>query len=203
MRIFKTMFIAAMVAGLYATSASALITVEHTSNAVGEVAQGGTFDVDITLTFDGTPDLAGVFTSAGWDPTELQLVNATTPPFAVLFGPQGFLSQVAAPGQFPGDPAGTLRTIQFAANPGQQAGAGSELITTLTFEVIGGLDGTADVDVIFNSGDAFIAPTGATIGLENTALLGTSVSYTPVPEPGTALLMGLGLTGLTLAGRRR
>lgn len=203
MRFFKSMLIAATVFGLCASSASALITVEHTSNAVGEVAQGGTFDVDVTITFDGSPALAGAFTSAAWDPSELSLVSATAPPFAILFGPQGFLSQVAAPGNFPGDPAGTLRTIQFAANPGQQAGAGSALVTTLTFQVIGGTDGTANVDVFFNSGDGFIAPTGAPIGLENTSLIGASVSFTPVPEPGTALLMGLGLSGLAVAGRRR
>ena len=35
------------------------------------------------------------------------------------------------------------------------------------------------------------------------ASIGTSVDYVPVPEPGTALLMGLGLAGLGLAGRRK
>jgi hypothetical protein len=94
-----------------------------------------------------------------------------------------------------GDPAGTIRTVQFGANPGQSGGAGTALITALTFRVIGGLDGVANIDVVLLTGDGNLGGGGE-------AGVGTSVDYVPVPEPGTALLMGLGLAGLGYAGRR-
>ncbi|MHA7838983.1 MAG: PEP-CTERM sorting domain-containing protein, partial [bacterium] len=42
---------------------------------------------------------------------------------------------------------------------------------------------------------------GAGVPIEQ--ISGTTLTVTVVPEPGTALLMGLGLTGLSFAGRRR
>ncbi|MCP4906566.1 MAG: PEP-CTERM sorting domain-containing protein [bacterium] len=47
------------------------------------------------------------------------------------------------------------------------------------------------------SGDGAIGNGGASLASNN-----TSVAFSVIPEPGTALLMGLGLAGLGLAGRR-
>jgi len=199
------MMIAAIAVGLSATSANALVSITHTNNTGGATLnQLDSFNVDITLGYDGAPTLTGVFASASWDPSELQLTGSTTPPFAIFFGGSGFLSKISDPASFPGDPAGSLRTIQFGANPGQSAGAGPDtLITTLTFQVIGGVDGVAAVDVAFLSGDLISGAAGVPIVGGDLSLTGTSVSYVPVPEPGTALLMGLGLGGLGFAGRRK
>ena len=154
----------------------------------------------MVLGFDGAETLTGVFTSASWDESVVQLQGTPTAPnFAIFFGPGGFLSKVSDPGVFDGDPAsGSLRTIQYGANPGQSAGAGADtVITTLTFLAVGGGDGS--IAVAFQSGDRILGAAGADI--TSTAAL-TDATVTVVPEPGTALLMGLGLAGLGAAGRR-
>ena len=199
MRIFNTILIAtAMMIGLSAASASALVTTEHANDAAGVLDQGATFNVTVNATYDGVDGgdpLVGVFQSAAWDPSELSLVSNTSAPFSIFFGSAGALSKLSDPATFPGDPDGTLRTVQFGANPGQVGGAGAFLITTLTFQVIGGVDGVANIDVTQLSGDG-------NLGGGASASVNTAVSYVPVPEPGTALLMGLGLAGLGYAGCR-
>ena len=198
MRFLKTILVATAMIGLSAAGASALVTTEHTNDAVGILDQGATFNVVVDAHYDGVhanDPLVGVFQSAAWDPTELSLVSATNAPFSIFFGSLGSLAKLSDPASFPGDPAGTVRTVQFGANPGQSGSSGDFLITTLTFQVIGGTDGVANIDVTQLSGDG-------NIGGGASASVNTSVDYVPVPEPGTALLMGLGLAGLGLAGRR-
>jgi hypothetical protein len=198
MRLFKSLLIAAIAVGLTAASASALVAVTHTASAT-DVAVGDTFTVDIVLSYDGTPTLTGVFTSASWDTNVLELQGTPVASnFAIFFGPGGFLSRVASPGVFPGDAAGTIRTVQYGAGPGQSAGAGADtLITTLTFLAVGAGDGS--VAVALNNGDIVLGAAGANITGD---AVFTASSTTVVPEPGTALLMGLGLAGLGAAGRR-
>ena len=203
MRLFEITLTAAIAIVFSAASANALVSVFHTNDTGGAtVAQGGTFNVDVVAAYDGLDSsLAGIFVSAAWDPSELLLTNATDAPLAIFLGPNGFLQRFTNPQVFPGDPPGTIRTVQFAAFPGEEANAGPDtLITTLTFQVIGGVDGIADIDVIFNGGDLFFGNDGFELFPPEASISGTSVSY--VPEPGTALLMGLGLLGLGASRRR-
>lgn len=205
MRLLKTILTAVVVVGLSAASANALVTVTHVTDAVGAQLQGDVFNVDIVVGYDGGGALTGIFTSASWDTSELALINVPTAPnFLIFLGANGFLAKLTDPGVFPGDPAGTIRTVQYGAAPGQQGGAGPDtVITTLQFQVIGGSDGWADIDVILGTGDLIVGDVGS--------FNSVSVCYRPadgspcvppVPEPGTALLIGLGLAGLGFAGRR-
>ena len=126
MRLFEITLTAAIAIVFSAASANALVSVFHTNDTGGAtVAQGGTFNVDVVAAYDGLDSsLAGIFVSAAWDPSELLLTNATDAPLAIFLGPNGFLQRFTNPQVFPGDPPGTIRTVQFAAFPGEEANAG-------------------------------------------------------------------------------
>ncbi len=76
---------------------------------------------------------------------------------------------------------------------------GSSLLATLVFDVTAVGDGSAAISLSLTSPGNVIGLPG---GAEGTATLsGNGVVTTP--EPTTALLVGLGLTGLGYAGRKR
>lgn len=200
MKTFKIFVLGMAIAIGQAATAQALVTVTHTASATEPVPVGGTFTIDISVDYDGSPILTGIFTSAGWDPNQLMLTDNTDGPFAILIGATGSLSRLVPPGVFPGDPPGTLRTVQYGANPGQSAGAGSALITTLTFEVLAEGDGTAEIDVVFNSGDGLLGESGAPLDPADFLLVDTVVT---VPEPGSAVLAFSALGAVGLIARRR
>jgi hypothetical protein len=82
--------------------------------------------------------------------------------------------------------------------------AGSELLATLVFHVIGVGDGVGDIFFNYqsNRGNTFAVGTGV-VEVIDQVLLGGSPINVLTPEPTTALLVGLGLVGLGVAGRRR
>jgi len=84
--------------------------------------------------------------------------------------------------------AGPLTNNMTAGSPFNTGGSS----LTAVFTTIAGAPGTYPI-MLSNIGAGFFGVTG-------TAQIG---SYTVVPEPTTAALMGLGLLGLVLSGRRR
>ncbi len=218
MRVF---WIVAIAFSLHAGSAGALVSVDHQDDTGGAVlAVGDTFNVDIIASYDGSPSVAGLFTSSAWNPTELLLIGVTDAPMLIFPGPSGFLLRVSNPfvhlaepaGTFhSADPAGTIRSVQYGAFPGLLPSAGpATLITTLTFQVLSGGDGIGEIDTIFNLGDQVFASGSACgspivfcgIDPADVSLGGTTVTLS-LPEPGSALLLGLGLMGLGASRSRR
>ena len=65
----------------------------------------------------------------------------------------------------------------------------------IVYDVIGAGTTTLRVGTFADYADAFS-------GASDNTVTNTGVTITVVPEPGTALLMGLGLAGLAAAGRR-
>ena len=179
---------AVLCAAVMSSTANAGVTVTHTSTATGPLSVNDTFTVDVVAGYDGTPTLTGIFVSASWDETELSLQGTPTAPNFAIFGPgpNGFLSKVSDPSVFPGDPSGTIRTIQYGANPGQSANGGADVVvTTLTFQVIGAGDGTAEVDIAFNAGDVILGAAGAELDPGDVTLTDFSIA---VPEAGSAAM---------------
>lgn len=207
MRLFNS-FLVALTALLVAGSAAATVTVNHSTSAASTTLNvGDSIAIQVRISWDGQGQLQGVFSSTAADSSVLagesavsgaNLYRGSIFAFTDLdtgdstslgrFG-QGQLRQAV-------DPVGVVRSIQYGSLVPIQAGgaASNVLVTTITFRAVA--PGTTSVGY-------FLAP--ADTGAQGDSLVvGTSVTVTvnPIPEPGTALLMGLGLAGLGLAGRR-
>ena len=78
-------------------------------------------------------------------------------------------------------------------------GTGVELLATLVFDVIAVGDGVADIGLSITSPGNIVQLAG---GINTTATL-SGAGTVITPEPTTALLVGLGLLGLGVAGKRR
>jgi len=207
MRFLKTLFVAIVAVGFTATAAHATLSITLDNNTGGAaLGIGDSFEVTVTVGYDGNPpQLQSIFTSVAFDPTVLQFDGTTgAQPFAIFFGAQGFLSKIADAGPLQADPdpngpggSGVIRAVQYGANPGQSGGAGPDtLIATLLFSVVGVGDGSV---TSFTQSDEGSFAGGVEIAPQ---IVHNNTSVSVVPEPGTALLMGLGLAGLGVAGRR-
>ena len=198
MRLFNS-FLVALTALLAAGSAGALVIINHVTTGSTVLAPGQTFDVQVRLTWDGQGALQGVHSSTVFDSSLLELVGNTTAPASILsftdpdpaIGLIPGLSRLTTQINLPGDPADILRTVQYGAlSPVDSRAAttvGGRLITTLTFKWIGS-GGITDIRTLLADGDV-----GA---VGDTFQAGTAVTVAVIPEPGTAILMGLGLAGL-------
>ncbi len=211
MRLFVSLIASAAMV-LAASAAGAAVTFTATTSAdLGNLNPGEEFTIDITLRSDGETafGLGGAATGyggvlefvsgeaagaalaqvcvggscfGGLDNSIVDVVESTDNPL----GPEvQFFNGVST--------GGTANTGEVDESPDGTAGAPQ---FRLVFRAIGG---AADLTIgaLEEYGDALIIAGGAR-GQSNNAVLAINV----IPEPGTALLMGLGLAGLAAAGRR-
>ncbi len=187
MSIHRSFFIAVATAiVLSAGTASALNSI-HLSPPTQNVLLGDVFSVDLLMDFDDATVGGGV--EITFDPLVVFNTFVFDPGFIANFGLSGPApNQVVQPlevgfGFFPTPASGlhTVGTLTFTA-----VGVGPlQLITTAASSITPGpFFDLSSQEMVVDFGTA-------------------SVNIVPIPEPGTALLMALGLAGLSLEPRNR
>jgi hypothetical protein len=215
MRLLFSTLIAASALVLYTASASAIefnLGIS-TSGDPGALVIGDTVDVDVFMDNPLQESYLGVGTALIYDPAVYALTGVTprsqielqpgvfaTPVLVAqgTFGPS-FLDNVIDPNEQ--SPGVVLMVNALSTSP--SAGTGSDPLETrphasVELTVIGLGDGT--ISTGFGVGQTLVDASG---GETPELAIFDSETLTIVPEPGTALLMGLGLAGLGAAGRRR
>jgi hypothetical protein len=191
---------------LGASTASAL-SISLSATTPTTILIGETVTVKLYLDTGVETQVTSVFTSVGNDnPSALSFTSGTSPG-AILMNMSTFegVPRVSQPTTgVAGDAAGRVRAANFAtATPtGSGVSSANQLLATLIFT--GDAAGSIDLaPLLVTSGSNLDEFTVAHASVAGSVSLGGPVTITVIPEPGTALLMGLGLAGLAAAGRRR
>ncbi len=212
-------FIAAAAVVLLSGSALALSTTHSFSNfsflgsggnvvgnTIDGLAIGDTFEVAIALANTVSDGILSVFTHLTYDNSVINIVNGFAddlgPPPEAGFPQSTFVTVLGAPEDAVGQPAGTSIGLALGVlTPflgDRYYGSRINTIGAIAIFQVVGL-GTTNINHV---------ETGYTV-LEdrangtNQALTFSAPLLIVVPEPGIALLMGLGFGGLALSGRRR
>jgi PEP-CTERM motif len=163
---------------------------------------GDQISIQLRLDTEGETQITSVFNSLGVDPALLSFVSGTSPG-QILFNTSTFegVARVSNPALNPSDPAGQVRAANFAAADPSNIGSANQLLATVIFEAVAGAGGTTAITQIVTVGDDVTV--NGVVSAYTPAAASGPITVLPIPEPGTALLMGLGLAGLGVAGRRR
>jgi len=156
---------------------------------------GDQITVDLRLDTEGETDLELVAVSVQVDPNVLSFAGGTSPA-QILFDPDTLLGlgRFSQPSVVPFDPEGTVRAASFGAAQPSGVASSDPLLATLTFDVVG--VGLPTMSAFFAQGDDLIVNG---VSVKDSVTLGSLVL---TPEPGAALLLGLGLAGLAASRRR-
>jgi len=201
MRFFITNLLATALVVFAAGSASAIGLTLAGANGqlvgVGDsVTVTVTLDADVTgivlistgVLFDDT--ILSYNQGASSSPTYILYVNGKTPYMTPATNPPEL--RIGTTNQVNVDWTATSLTAG-------SGGTGVELLATLVFDVIAVGDGVADIGLSITSPGNIVQLAG---GINTTATL-SGAGTVITPEPTTALLVGLGLLGLGVAGKRR
>ena len=197
MRLLISVFVLAA-ALLVSGAASAALNVSASSSTPGAIAPGELVTIDIQISTTAPEAVALGLRAANYDPAVVTNATVTVAPAVIFdFGPgSGFggLNNTATPGEeAPGGPrpGWSLNLFQgVSLSPAASAGPASFQITFVA------QPGATTIDI------GALAAYGDVYGGGDNVANNTSVSIIVLPEPGTALLMGLGLAGLAATGRK-
>ncbi len=198
MRLFTS--IIALATFMVAGAASAALTVSSAQSGGLTVNPGDTVTIDISISTSAPEAQALGLRAANYDPSILTNGTATVVPTSIFnFAPSvpfgGLANSASGVEEAPaaGIRSGTSINLFQGVSVSPAAGAGPEAFQ-VTF--VAGAPGVTTVDI-----GAFASYSDAYSGGDN-GMNPASVEVTVIPEPGTALLMGLGLAGLAAAGRK-
>ena len=210
MRLFTSLIATAAILFSASTAfASATWTVSATASGgdLNAMASGDTLTLDIKLETNGPGEMIAIAGSVNNYDTSVVSVDAVASTVA-----QNLLFAFIIPGTGSFNGVANLESgVADTSNQGAgqedtflsilgTSGAGGDGTTEsaqfqIVYNVIGAGTTTLRIGTFADYADAF---SGASDNVVNNA----AVTITVVPEPGTALLMGLGLAGLAAAGRR-
>jgi len=194
MRLFT--FLGATLASLvFATAASAAINISVSSGTdVSNLAIGDIFTVDIVISTTA-PESNGLGMRADGGAGLTATGTFTAPNSIFNFSPSLQFGGIAnTPVLLGVSTDGTVNLFQGVLVGNPAAGAGPDSFS-VEFQA------TSAGSYTITVGQVAGHPEDVYIGGDDVYNNGT-LAYTVVPEPGTALLMGLGLAGLASAGRR-
>lgn len=215
MRLFKATILAIAALFLSTAMASATVTVTSTgSDTSWTVGQ----QISIIVTVSSDDNLTDLNFSASWDPTQWGSPIGTASQATIW---NGLFYSVVAGTSYPtggllrtitpfcaviDDCTSELRLVQYGSAPalpgppsvppgGYYYGIPGSQTFRLKLTAVG--PGTSDIVFFINQGD-IVQKDGVNVAFNSA----NTTNVTVIPEPGTALLMGLGLVGLGVAGRR-
>ncbi|MEZ4334628.1 MAG: PEP-CTERM sorting domain-containing protein [Myxococcota bacterium] len=224
MRLFTSVL--ASVAMLFAAStASALVTFTTTQSDYS-VAPGEQITIDIRVANPGGGNVFGVGAAAfGWDNGVVNYVSGNSvagnvlasqcfgaPVNVCIGGMNNSASGARAEGAVTpvsGRNVQILNAVDVSAHTGEASDqapgldgviGGGDAQFRLVFQAVA--PGVTTIEIGTNPTDAILGNAVIGDGGSVSSAANAFVSITVVPEPGTALLMGLGLAGLAVAGRR-
>jgi hypothetical protein len=189
--------------------ADLVIAPDGNSATTALLAAGQFVGLNIIVDNSEGAQIAGIFLSIVTSGPQMDLLGATVVAPAILMGSTGFpppslgnvgsgFVKVNSPTVFPapGDPDGELwvQGLAFGSGDGSN-GTGPDNAITLYYQITGA---SGSDTIIFELRQT--AGDGIEGDFSSLLLSGASIN---IPEPGTALLMGLGLIGLAVAGRRQ
>ncbi len=206
-KIFGVTILSLLAASTSFASATWTVTATASGGDLNAMSIGDTLTLDVKLEMSAAAEMIAIAGSVNNYDTGVVSVNAgaSTVASQLLFG-----TIIPSVGSFNG-----ISNLESGVSdtsvqgPGQEdtflsvlgtSGAGGDGTAEsaqfqIVYDVIGAGSTTLRIGTFADYADAFA-------GASDNVVNNTSVAITVVPEPGTALLMGLGLAGLAAAGRR-
>ena len=207
-KIFGVTLLSLLAASTAFASATWTVTATASGGDINAMAVGDTLTLDIKLEMSGAAEMIAIAGSVNNYDTGVVSVDAGASTVAA-----DLLFAVIVPGvgSFNG-----VSNLESGVSDTSNQGPGQEdtFLSVLGTAGAGG-DGTAEAaqfQIVYNAVadgtttlriGTFSDYADAFSGASDNIVNNTGVTITVVPEPGTALLMGLGLAGLAAAGRRQ